>query len=73
MRENVVLIRDLVEERDKYKRIVSEKEEEVQDLNIAVNRWRSTNTELKLIEEKVEHFLTDLRSVIEQNNYACKP
>lgn len=63
IRENLTLIRDLVEERDKYKRMVGEKEEEIIDLGMQVKKWRSTNTELKLIEEKVEQFLTDMRHV----------
>ena len=73
VRENVVLIRDLVEERDKYKRIVSEKEEDICDLGMQVNKWRSTNTDLKLIEEKVDLFLNDLRHVIDQNRHNAKP
>ena len=34
IRENLTLIRDLVEERDKYKRMVGEKEEEIIDLGM---------------------------------------
>ena len=73
VRENVVLIRDLVEERDKYKSIVAQKDDEVQELGIQVSRWRSSNTDLKLIEEKVDHFLNDLRGVIEVNNHNARP
>lgn len=69
----MLLIRDLVEERDKYKRIVSDKDDEIQDLSLQVNKWRSSNTDLKLIEEKVDHFLTEMRHVIEQNIHSAKP
>ena len=32
IRENAILVKDLVGERDQYKRIVSEKEEEIMEL-----------------------------------------
>ena len=73
VRENVVLIRDLVEERDKYKAIVAQKDDEIQELGMQVSKWRSSNTDLKLIEEKVDHFLSDLRGVIEVNMHSAKP
>ena len=73
VRENVVLIRDLVEERDKYKAIVAQKDDEIQELGMQVSKWRSSNTDLKLIEEKVDHFLNDLRGVIEVNMHSAKP
>ena len=36
IRENVTVIRDLVEERDKFKRAVSEKEDEISELSLQV-------------------------------------
>ena len=59
------MIKDLVDERDKFKIIVSDKEDEVCDLSGQVKTWRSSNTDLKLIEEKVDQFLKDLRHVIQ--------
>ena len=73
IRENAILVKDLVAERDQYKRIVSEKEEEIMELGSQVSRWRSANTDLKLIEEKVDQFLTELRHVIDQNRHNAKP
>ena len=73
VRENVVLIRDLVEERDKYKSIVAQKYDKIQELGMQVSKWRSSNTDLKLIEEKVDHFLNDLRGVIEVNSHNARP
>lgn len=67
------MIRDLVEERDKYKSIVAQKDDEIQELGMQVSKWRSSNTDLKLIEEKVDHFLNDLRGVIEVNNHNARP
>ena len=67
------MIRDLVEERDKYKSIVAQKDDEIQELGMQVSKWRSSNTDLKLIEEKVDHFLNDLRGVIEVNSHNAKP
>ena len=58
------MIRDLVEERDKFKRFVSEKDDEIQELALQVKSWRSTNTDLKLIEEKVGHFLNEVKHVL---------
>ena len=52
---------------------LSEKEEEIMELNSSVNKWRSANTDLKLIEEKVDQFLTELRHVIDQNRHNAKP
>ena len=73
IRENVILIRDLVEERDKFKHSVSEKEDEIVELAIQVKQWRSANTDLKLIEEKVDHFLNEMKHVIQQNRKNSKP
>ena len=67
------MIRDLVEERDKYKSIVAQKDDEIQELGMQVSKWRSSNTDLKLIEEKVDHFLNDLRGVIEVNGHNARP
>ena len=67
------MIRDLVEERDKYKSIVAQKDDEIQELGMQVSKLRSSNTDLKLIEEKVDHFLNDLRGVIEVNNHNARP
>lgn len=67
------MIRDLVEERDKYKSIVAQKDDEIQELGMQVSKWRSSNTDLKLIEEKVDHFLNDLRGVIEVNSHNARP
>lgn len=65
VRENVILIQDLVAERDKYKHLVDDKEEEIVDLGMQVKQWRSSNTDLKLIEEKVDGFLADIKHVTE--------
>ena len=65
IRENVILIRDLVEERDKFKQAVSDKEDEIVELGMQVKQWRSSNTDLKLIEEKVEHFLNEMKQLIQ--------
>jgi len=73
IRENVMLIRDLVEERDKFKHAVSDKEDEIVELAMQVKQWRSTNTDLKLIEEKVSQFLNEMKHVIQQNRYNAKP
>ena len=43
------------------------------ELGSQVSRWRSANTDLKLIEEKVDQFLTELRPVIDQNRHNAKP
>ena len=73
IRENVILIRDLVEERDKFKHAVSDKEDEIVELGMQVKQWRSNNTDLKLIEEKVEHFLNEMKQLIQQNRKNSKP
>ena len=73
VRENAIVIRDLAEERDKFKRIVAEKDEEIADLSLQVKNWRSSNTDLKLIEEKVEVFVSDLMHVLKEFRHSAKP
>ena len=73
VRENVILIQDLVDERDKFKRITSEKEDEIVELGLEVKNWRGTNTDLKLIEEKTEQFLGDMKHVLEEIKHKSKP
>ena len=73
MRENAVVIRDLVEERDKYKHIVTDRDDEIEDLSLQVKTWRSSNTDLKLIEEKVEVFVLDIKQVLKEYRHNARP
>lgn len=73
MRENAVVIRDLVEERDKYKHIVTDRDDEIEDLSLQVKTWRSSNTDLKLIEEKVEVFVSDIKQVLKEYRHNARP
>lgn len=73
LRQNATVIRDLVEERDKFKHHVSELTDEIEDLNGQVTMWRSSNTELKLIEEKVECFLSEVKQVLKQHRHSARP
>lgn len=73
MRENAVVIRDLVEERDKYKHIVTDRDDEIEDLSLQVKTWRSSNTDLKLIEEKVEVFISDIKQVLKEYRHNARP
>ena len=65
IRENATFIQDLVSERDKYKGITENKEEEILELSEQMKGLRNTTTDLKLIEEKVDSFLQDIVLVIE--------
>ena len=66
IRENATFIQDLVSERDKYKELAQTKEEEILELSEQMKEMRNTNTDLQLIEEKVDSFLQDIVLVIEQ-------
>ena len=66
IQQNASFIKDLVAERDKYKESSQAKEEEILELSEQIKEMRTTNTDLKLIEEKVDSFLQDIMLVIEQ-------
>ena len=65
IRENATFIQDLVSERDKYKALSENKEEEILELSEQMKGLRNMNTDLRLIEEKVDGFLQEIMQVIE--------
>ena len=72
VRENAILIKDLQADRDKYKELSVEKEEEIHELGVQIKVLRTSNTDLKLIEEKVDAFLQEITSEIEIHKRAAR-
>ena len=67
IRENAAFIRELVDARDQYKKSSEAKEEEILEMSDQIKALRTSYTDLKLIEEKVDTFLQDIMLVADNH------
>jgi chromosome segregation ATPase len=67
LRKNAILVKDMASERDKFKKLQEEKEQEIGDLAFELKVTRQKLTDLTLIEEKIVHFISDTDLQVEAN------